>query len=111
LLPEDKVSIIEARTQERRRKEEEETTNKVTKIPYLLKTSRQSLFVIKQKLLGTLSVDGLGFILAFVGLINPLLAATEVMVQDLVEYYVSQTRNEVGMKVAIELKDTVANIF
>jgi CsoR family transcriptional regulator, copper-sensing transcriptional repressor len=35
----------------------------------------------------------------------------EVMVQDLVEYYVSQTRNEVGKKVAIELKDTVSNIF
>jgi cation transport ATPase len=47
----------------------------LTKIPYLLKASRQSLFVIKQNFFGTLSVDGLGFILAFVGLINPLLAA------------------------------------
>ena len=35
----------------------------------------------------------------------------EVMVQDLVEHYVSQTRDEVGKKVAIELKDTVSNIF
>jgi heavy metal translocating P-type ATPase len=50
-------------------------TEDLTKIPYLLKTSRQSLFAIKQNFFGTLSVDGLGFILAFVGLINPLLAA------------------------------------
>ena len=35
----------------------------------------------------------------------------EVMVQDLVEHYVSQTRDEIGKKVAIELKDTVSNIF
>jgi len=50
-------------------------TEDLSKIPYLLKTSRQSLFVIKQNFFGTLSVDGLGFILAFVGLINPLMAA------------------------------------
>jgi P-type E1-E2 ATPase len=50
-------------------------TEDLTKIPYLLKTSRQSMFVIKENFFGTLSVDGLGFILAFVGLINPLLAA------------------------------------
>src|SRR5215469_14198217 len=50
-------------------------TEDLTKIPYLLKTSRQSLFVIKQNFFGTLFVGGLGFILAFVGLINPLLAA------------------------------------
>ena len=35
----------------------------------------------------------------------------EVMVQDLVEHYVSQTRDEVGKKVPKELKDTVSNIF
>jgi CsoR family transcriptional regulator, copper-sensing transcriptional repressor len=35
----------------------------------------------------------------------------EVMVQDLVEHYVSQTRDERGKEVAIELKDTVSNIF
>lgn len=35
----------------------------------------------------------------------------EVMVQDLVEHYVSQSRDEKGKKVAIELKDTVSNIF
>jgi CsoR family transcriptional regulator, copper-sensing transcriptional repressor len=35
----------------------------------------------------------------------------EVMVQDLVEHYLSQTRDEKGKEVAIELKDTVSNIF
>ena len=35
----------------------------------------------------------------------------EVMIQDLVEHYVSQSRDEKGKKVAIELKDTVSNIF
>jgi cation transport ATPase len=50
-------------------------TEDLTKIPYLLKTSKQSLFAIKQNFFGTLFVDGLGFILAFVGLINPLIAA------------------------------------
>jgi heavy metal translocating P-type ATPase len=50
-------------------------TEDLTKIPYLLKTARQSLFAIKQNFFGTLFVDGLGFILAFLGLINPLLAA------------------------------------
>lgn len=35
----------------------------------------------------------------------------EVMIQDLVEHYVSQSRDEKGRKVAIELKDTVSNIF
>jgi len=50
-------------------------TEDLTKISYLLKTSRKSLFVIKQNFFGTLFVDGLGFILAFGGLINPLLAA------------------------------------
>jgi CsoR family transcriptional regulator, copper-sensing transcriptional repressor len=35
----------------------------------------------------------------------------EVMVQDLVEHYVSQTKDEIGNKIAIELRDTVSNIF
>lgn len=35
----------------------------------------------------------------------------EVMVQDLVEYYVSQTADSKGKNVAIELKDTVSRIF
>ena len=51
-------------------------TEDLTKIPYLLKTSRQSLFAIKQNFFGTLFVDGLGFILAFVGVINPLLGTS-----------------------------------
>jgi heavy metal translocating P-type ATPase len=50
-------------------------TEDLTKIPYMLKTSRQSLFAIKQNFFGTLAIDGFGFILAFVGVINPLLAA------------------------------------
>jgi hypothetical protein len=33
------------------------------------------------------------------------------MVQDLVEYYVSQSGNEKGKQVAIELKDTVLIFF
>ncbi len=45
------------------------------KIPYILRASRQSLSVIRQNFFGTLFVDGLGFILAFMGIINPLLAA------------------------------------
>ena len=47
----------------------------LTKIPYLLRASRQSLSAIQQNFFGTLFVDGLGFILAFMGIINPLLAA------------------------------------
>jgi cation transport ATPase len=41
----------------------------------LLRTSKQSLSAIQQNFFGTLFVDGLGFILAFMGIINPLLAA------------------------------------
>jgi DNA-binding FrmR family transcriptional regulator len=35
----------------------------------------------------------------------------EVMVQDLVEYYVSQSADNKGKNIAIELKDTVSRIF
>ncbi|MDE1829525.1 MAG: cation-translocating P-type ATPase [Thaumarchaeota archaeon] len=45
------------------------------KIPYIIKKSRGSIFVVKQNFFGTLSVDGIGFVLAFTGHINPLLAA------------------------------------
>ena len=45
------------------------------KIPYLIKNSRQSIFAVRQNFFGTLGVDGFGFILAFTGHINPLLAA------------------------------------
>ncbi|TVP41807.1 heavy metal translocating P-type ATPase [Candidatus Nitrosocosmicus arcticus] len=50
-------------------------TENLTKIPHLIKTSQGTLFTIRQNFFGTLSVDGLGFILAFIGLLNPLLAA------------------------------------
>jgi heavy metal translocating P-type ATPase len=50
-------------------------TEDLMKIPYLIKNSRQSIFAVRQNFFGTLSVDGLGFILAFTGHINPLLAA------------------------------------
>lgn len=50
-------------------------TEDLGKIPYLLKTSRQSMSAIQQNFFGTLFVDGLGFVLAIIGLINPLLAA------------------------------------
>ena len=37
--------------------------------------------------------------------------ATEVIIQDLVEYYVSQTNNEKGREAAMELKDSVSRIL
>ena len=37
--------------------------------------------------------------------------AIEVMVQDLVEHYVSQTQDNKGKNIAIELKDTVSRIL
>ncbi|MBA3750821.1 MAG: metal-sensitive transcriptional regulator [Nitrosopumilus sp.] len=36
---------------------------------------------------------------------------TEVIVQDLVEYYVSQTTDKVGKEIAMEIKDTVSKIL
>ncbi len=50
-------------------------TEDLMRIPYLIRNSRQSIFAIRQNFFGTLGVDGLGFILAFTGHINPLLAA------------------------------------
>ncbi|TBR09325.1 MAG: cation-translocating P-type ATPase [Candidatus Nitrosotenuis sp.] len=50
-------------------------TEDLMRIPYLVRNSRQSIFAIRQNFFGTLGVDGLGFILAFTGHINPLLAA------------------------------------
>ncbi len=35
----------------------------------------------------------------------------EVMVQDLVEHYVSQTTDSKGKDIALELKDTVSNVL
>ncbi len=50
-------------------------TDDLTKIPHLIRSSRRTIFTIKQNFFGTLAVDGLGFILAFVGILNPLFAA------------------------------------
>ncbi len=50
-------------------------TEDLLKIPYLIKSSQKSISAIRQNFLGTLSVDGFGFILAFTGHLNPLLAA------------------------------------
>lgn len=50
-------------------------TDDLTKIPHLIRSSRRTIFTIKQNFIGTLFVDGFGFILAFVGVLNPLLAA------------------------------------
>lgn len=50
-------------------------TEDLTKIPYLLRVSRQAFSTIQQNFFGTLFIDGLGFILAFVGVLNPLVAA------------------------------------
>ena len=49
-------------------------TNDLMKIPYLIKSSRQSISAIRQNFFGTLGVDGFGILLAFTGHINPLLA-------------------------------------
>jgi len=50
-------------------------TEDLQKIPHMIMVSRQSVFTIQQSFYGTLSVDGLGFILAATGNLNPLFAA------------------------------------
>ncbi len=49
--------------------------DELAKIPYIIKSCRSTIFTIKQNFFGTLFVDGIGFVLAFVGILNPLLAA------------------------------------
>ena len=49
-------------------------TEDLQKIPHMIRVSRQSVFTIQQNFYGTLSVDGLGFILAATGNLNPLFA-------------------------------------
>jgi cation transport ATPase len=49
-------------------------TEDLTKIPYLLRKSRQALWTVQQNFYGTLFIDGLGFVLAFAGMLNPLSA-------------------------------------
>src|SRR6185437_2555828 len=48
--------------------------DELAKIPYIIKSCRSTIFTIKQNFFGTLFVDGIGFVLAFVGILNPLLA-------------------------------------
>ena len=50
-------------------------SDELAKIPYIIKSCRSTLFTIKQNFFGTLFVDGFGFVLAFGGILNPLLAA------------------------------------
>ncbi len=50
-------------------------TEDLMKIPFLIQNSKKSMFTIRQNFFGTLGVDGFGFILAFTGHINPILAA------------------------------------
>ena len=59
-------------------------TENLKKIPYLIKSSQGTLFTIKQNFFGTLFIDAVGFILAFVGLLNPLLAAFIHVVSELI---------------------------
>jgi len=50
-------------------------TSDLQKISYLLRSSRKAYRTIMQNFSGTLIVDGIGVTLAFLGLLNPLLAA------------------------------------
>jgi P-type E1-E2 ATPase len=50
-------------------------TSDLQKISYLLRSSRKAYRTIMQNFYGTLSVDGVGVALAFLGFLNPLLAA------------------------------------
>ncbi|CAN5439659.1 heavy metal translocating P-type ATPase [soil metagenome] len=59
-------------------------TDDLSTIPYLIKSSRHSIFAIQQNFFGTLFIDGLGFILAATGHLNPLLAALVHIVSELV---------------------------
>lgn len=50
-------------------------TENLLRISFLIKASRQSIFAIRENFFGTLSVDGIGFVLAATGNLNPLVAA------------------------------------
>ncbi len=50
-------------------------TNDLRKIAEMVRISKRAYRTIMQNFYGTLSVDGLGVILAFLGFLNPLLAA------------------------------------
>lgn len=73
-------------------------TEDLMRIPYVIRNSKQSIFAIRQNFFGTLGVDGLGFILAFTGHINPLLAALIHVSSELV-FMVNSTRLILDKKV------------
>ena len=50
-------------------------TNDLQKISYIVKASKKTYRTIMQNFYGTLTVDGIGVTLAFLGFLNPLLAA------------------------------------
>jgi Cd2+/Zn2+-exporting ATPase/Cu+-exporting ATPase len=50
-------------------------TNDLQRIAYIVKASKRAYRTIMQNFYGTLSVDGVGVALAFLGFLNPLLAA------------------------------------
>jgi Cd2+/Zn2+-exporting ATPase/Cu+-exporting ATPase len=50
-------------------------TNDLQKISYLVKASKRAYGTIMQNFYGTITVDGIGVTLAFLGFLNPLLAA------------------------------------
>ena len=50
-------------------------TNDLLRVSYILRSSRKAYRTIMQNFSGTLIVDGVGVILAFLGFLNPLLAA------------------------------------
>src|SRR6266704_2553785 len=59
-------------------------TNDLGRIPTIVKASKQAYGVIMQNFYGTLIVDGIGLVLAFEGLLNPLFAAGIHVVSELV---------------------------
>jgi len=50
-------------------------TNDLQKISYLVKVSKRAYGTVMQNFYGTITVDGIGIALAFLGFLNPLLAA------------------------------------
>jgi heavy metal translocating P-type ATPase len=59
-------------------------TNDLGRIPTIVRASKQAYGVILQNFYGTLIVDGIGLVLAFDGLLNPLFAAGIHVVSELV---------------------------
>lgn len=59
-------------------------TNDLEKIANVIRMSRQGYHAIMENFYGTIGIDGIGVILAFMGLLNPLLAATIHTVSELI---------------------------